>query len=444
MAAPASTRTFASSICHSCRQRLLPPPRRFFRTSPTQHAADDTTDGALTALSALSNNIAQSSDRVNNNVGNYNNKSTPSYLSILDSNDPDGDVGSLLTDSFSGNLNAAHAEKPHRLHVYATKHNTHLTLVQPPRPASQTVSSAGISGTTASAADQKKMVDVLLSLSAGHIGFRKAGRGSYEAAYQLAAFTFKQMTEKGILNEIKYLEVVLRGFGAGREAVTKVLLGTEGRRVRGKISKVMDATRLKLGGPRTPPVLDERPLRSRYTILGGLAMPLQRFPLYYGDYYGNKRPSKWQARPPPPPPVQGPSRFLDLPPELRNLFYEYSALDAGAVLRPDARGVLTSKSPFMGLSRGIRDEFTPALYLAGVTLTVHIRNLDFSHLVTFLNNRSERELGGVPSPTPTVTTTPERRITIKLHIIHSAHITGAAPADLDPLDRWIMRCADPT
>ena len=109
----------------------------------------------------------------------------------------------------------------------------------------------GITGTTASASDQKKIVDVLLSLSTGHVGFRKAGRGSYDAAYQLAAFTFKQIVEKGILNEIKYMEVVFRGFGAGREAVTKVLLGTEGRRLRGKITKVGDATRLKLGGSRS-------------------------------------------------------------------------------------------------------------------------------------------------------------------------------------------------
>jgi small subunit ribosomal protein S11 len=47
------------------------------------------------------------------------------------------------------------------------------------------------------------------------------------------------------------LEVVLRGFGAGREAVTKALLGAEGSLIRGRIVGVVDATRLKQGGPRS-------------------------------------------------------------------------------------------------------------------------------------------------------------------------------------------------
>ncbi|EME88950.1 uncharacterized protein MYCFIDRAFT_28957 [Pseudocercospora fijiensis CIRAD86] len=116
-------------------------------------------------------------------------------------------------------------EKPYRLHVYATKHNTHLTF--------------------------SKMVDVLLSLSAGNIGFRKAGRGSYDAAYQLGAFALKQMQEKGMLRDLHSLQVVMRGYGAGREAMTKIILGSEGRFIRNKITSVVDATRLKQGGPRS-------------------------------------------------------------------------------------------------------------------------------------------------------------------------------------------------
>lgn len=139
---------------------------------------------------------------------------------------------------------------PHRMHVFATKHNTHITLVQPARPASETAS-LRIAGAKTSATEQKKTIDTMLSLSAGNIGFKKAGRGSYDAGFQLAAFVLRQMGEKGMTNEISKLEVVLRGFGAGREAVTKALLGTEGRFVRNKISAVVDATRLKQGGPRS-------------------------------------------------------------------------------------------------------------------------------------------------------------------------------------------------
>ena len=51
--------------------------------------------------------------------------------------------------------------------------------------------------------------------------------------------------------EIKRLEVVFRDFGPGREAFTKVLLGSEGRNIRGLVSRVTDATRLKFGGTRS-------------------------------------------------------------------------------------------------------------------------------------------------------------------------------------------------
>jgi len=51
---------------------------------------------------------------------------------------------------------------------------------------------------------------------------------------------------------IRDLEVVLRGFGKGREAVTKALLGAEGRFLREKIKMVSDDTKLKFGGTRSP------------------------------------------------------------------------------------------------------------------------------------------------------------------------------------------------
>lgn len=127
--------------------------------------------------------------------------------------------------------------QPHRMHVYATKHNTHITFTQPPRK---------------DPANPGKQIDVLMSLSAGNIGFKKAGRGSYDAGYQLAAFVLKQIQERGLMRDLHSLEVVLRGFGKGREAVTKALLGSEGYLVRNKISSVKDATRLKFGGSRSP------------------------------------------------------------------------------------------------------------------------------------------------------------------------------------------------
>ncbi|KAI4173638.1 MAG: hypothetical protein LQ343_002813 [Gyalolechia ehrenbergii] len=116
--------------------------------------------------------------------------------------------------------------EPHHLHVYSTRHNTHITLTKPDR-------------------------DAIISVSAGTIGFRKAARGTYDAAYQLGSYVMGRIQQQGLLTQILYLEIVLRDFGPGREAVTKVLLGSEGRNLRGRVVRVCDATRLKFGGTRS-------------------------------------------------------------------------------------------------------------------------------------------------------------------------------------------------
>lgn len=133
---------------------------------------------------------------------------------------------------------------PHRLHVFATKHNTHMTLTAPPAKKQKR-----------EVADLYKPPEPnkpLMTYATGMIGFRKSGRGTYDAAFQLASYVLKQIQERGLLRDIVELEVVLRGFGSGREAVTKVLLGQEGRFIRPKIVAVTDATRLKFGGSRSP------------------------------------------------------------------------------------------------------------------------------------------------------------------------------------------------
>jgi small subunit ribosomal protein S11 len=118
------------------------------------------------------------------------------------------------------------SQEPYHLHIYSHKHNTHITLTKPNR-------------------------DALISLSCGNIGFRKAGRKHYDSAYQLGAYVINKMHQKNLVNQIKKLEVVLRGFGPGREAVVKVLMGNEGKMLRPKIMRVSDSTRLKFGGTRS-------------------------------------------------------------------------------------------------------------------------------------------------------------------------------------------------
>lgn len=114
----------------------------------------------------------------------------------------------------------------HKLNIYCTKHNTHITLAKPDR-------------------------NSLISVSCGNIGFRKAGRGTYDAGYQLAAFVMSRIKDKGLLPQIHKLELIYRGFGPGREAVTKAILGAEGKQIRPLIVKLSDSTRLKFGGVRS-------------------------------------------------------------------------------------------------------------------------------------------------------------------------------------------------
>ncbi|KAK0618435.1 hypothetical protein B0T17DRAFT_338777 [Bombardia bombarda] len=126
-------------------------------------------------------------------------------------------------------MEAEENEEPYHFHIYAHRHNTHITVTKPNR-------------------------DAIISLSCGNLGFKKSQRKSYDAAYQLGAYVVDKLHQQGHVKKIDKLEVMMRGFGPGREAVTKVLLGTEGRMLRDKITRVGDATRLKFGGTRSPKV----------------------------------------------------------------------------------------------------------------------------------------------------------------------------------------------
>ncbi|GME25502.1 putative 37s ribosomal protein s11 protein [Neofusicoccum parvum] len=125
-----------------------------------------------------------------------------------------------------GEASLTEEPEPHHLHIVSSKHNTHLTLSRPDK-------------------------NSIISVAAGNIGFRKAGRSTYDAAYQLAAFVLSTIQERGLLMEIKRLELVFRGFGDGREAVRKAIMGPEGMMIRNRIVRVTDTTRLKFGGTRS-------------------------------------------------------------------------------------------------------------------------------------------------------------------------------------------------
>lgn len=144
-------------------------------------------------------------------------KSAPSSASALTGLD-DLDVMKKHVDQSSGEYHFA---------VWAHKHNTHICVTKPNN-------------------------DVIMSISCGHLGFRSAQRSSYDAAYQLGAYVCDKLYQNNWHKTIQRMRVSLRGFGPGREAVTKILLGMEGRALRPTITKVSDLTRLKFGGTRSP------------------------------------------------------------------------------------------------------------------------------------------------------------------------------------------------
>jgi small subunit ribosomal protein S11 len=167
---------------------------------------------------------------------NMNNSQRIGRKTVLDNIGNMSSIGDIGDD---GNL-IQRVVEPHQLHIYATRHNVHITVARPPgfvNPEKRGQVSTNYTP--------------ILSFSAGNIGFRKSGRKHYDSAFQLASYVMSRMQEAGINRQIRDLEVYLRGFGAGREAVTKALLGTEGRFLRGKVVKVSDATRLKFGGTRS-------------------------------------------------------------------------------------------------------------------------------------------------------------------------------------------------
>ncbi|CBX92715.1 hypothetical protein IAQ61_005913 [Plenodomus lingam] len=198
-------RALQSTLCASCRHAQ---PFRPFSQSTRALALLDKSDKSEHTIDSLMGTVDKNFHRA-----------SPDHISNLIPGAAPSEAWNLRTKDWD-------EDTKHKLHIYATKHNTHITLSKPNR-------------------------DALISVSCGNIGFRKAGRGTYDAGYQLAAFVMSRIQDKGLLPQIQKLELIYRGFGPGREAVTKAILGAEGKRIRPLIVKLSDSTRLKFGGVRS-------------------------------------------------------------------------------------------------------------------------------------------------------------------------------------------------
>jgi len=176
----------------------------------------------------------------------------PSLRNLIFSEDLQSIAQSAQSEAATRPATKVSADEPYHINVYAHKHNTHITFTEPSR-------------------------NPIISLSCGNIGLRKSQRSTYDAAFQLAAYTFRKMAEKqwklggkkmthaeyktlasirkpGAIHGGNGIEIIMRGYGPGREAFQKALLGTEGRMIKPLITKVTDGTRLKFGGTRSPNV----------------------------------------------------------------------------------------------------------------------------------------------------------------------------------------------
>lgn len=118
--------------------------------------------------------------------------------------------------------------------------------------------------------------EVVMGTSAGMCGFKKAARGGYEAGFRAMCNMLERMRDKEDADAAKSakeradpsrvqrvaankrkppfhpreIDLIVKDFGLGREAVMKALHGVEGDRYRGLVRSVIDATPLKFGGVR--------------------------------------------------------------------------------------------------------------------------------------------------------------------------------------------------
>ncbi|PIA18032.1 translational machinery component, partial [Coemansia reversa NRRL 1564] len=85
---------------------------------------------------------------------------------------------------------------------------------------------------------------VFFNSSGGQVGFRKAQRSGFEAAYQATASIANKARDKDI--RIRSLEIRLRGFGTGRDAAFKAVTTLTSW----PISAVTDVTPIPFNGCR--------------------------------------------------------------------------------------------------------------------------------------------------------------------------------------------------
>ncbi|KAJ2878202.1 hypothetical protein IWW38_006381 [Coemansia aciculifera] len=151
----------------------------------------------------------------------------PKFSQMLNSDRPikgdySGLIGAGMYGGSTGRLSKEEREDPMSLlilHVHASSNNTILSLTD---------------------ANGK----VIVNASGGTVGFKKAQRAGFEAAYQATASIAATIKERGI--NVKAMELRLKGFGAGREAAFKAVHSV----TNWVVVRIVDATPIPFNGCR--------------------------------------------------------------------------------------------------------------------------------------------------------------------------------------------------
>jgi small subunit ribosomal protein S11 len=89
----------------------------------------------------------------------------------------------------------------------------------------------------------------LVVLSAGRLGLKHSKRATHEAGAATALKALKMFADKyPELREQGRIELILKGFGPGRQGALSTIFGPMGEEIRGRINRITDATSLAIGG----------------------------------------------------------------------------------------------------------------------------------------------------------------------------------------------------
>jgi small subunit ribosomal protein S11 len=90
--------------------------------------------------------------------------------------------------------------------------------------------------------------DPIVVMSAGNLGLSHKQRSTHEAGAATLHEALKKFSAKHpVAAENVFIELVLKGFGPGREGALATIFGPHGDLIRSKISRITDATSLTIG-----------------------------------------------------------------------------------------------------------------------------------------------------------------------------------------------------